>query len=96
MSGEEGVKYDKDKPRWGLLPWDGLAPVVDVLTYGAKKYAPDNWRKVPGWEWRYWDAAHRHLAAYGRGEKTDPETGLPHLAHAVCCLLFMLALEPHG
>lgn len=89
----EGAKYDRDKPRWGLLPMEALAHVVDVLTYGAKKYAPENWRKVQGWDWRYMDATFRHLAAYVRGEKLDPETGLPHLAHAVCCLLFMLALD---
>lgn len=89
----KGMKYDKDKPRWDLLPFKGLAGVVDVLTHGAKKYTPENWRKVEGWEWRYLGAALRHLSAWKGGEKIDPESGLPHLAHAVCCLLFMLELD---
>ena len=41
-----GVKYDSDKPKWNLLPWDELEDVVKVLTFGAKKYAPDNWKFV--------------------------------------------------
>ena len=27
------------------------------------------------------------------GEQLDPESKLPHLAHAVCCLLFILWFE---
>ena len=27
-------------------------------------------------------------------DTTDPESGRPHLAHAACCVLFALALEP--
>jgi hypothetical protein len=42
---------------------------------------------------RYFDAAQRHLWAWWEGEARDPESGLPHLAHAVACLLFVLALE---
>lgn len=26
-------------------------------------------------------------------ERLDPESGLPHLAHAACCLLFALELD---
>lgn len=99
-SGEvKGVKYDKDKPKWSLLPFKALAEVVDVLTYGARKYAPDNWKKVPDARTRYVDAAFRHFTAYINGEKNDSETGLNHLAHAICCLLFLLAFdkgEHHG
>jgi hypothetical protein len=90
---ERGVKHDAGKPEWHLFPWDGAEPVVRVLERGARKYAPDNWRRVPGWRHRYLDAAVRHLAADALGERADPETGLPHLAHATCCLLFVLALD---
>jgi hypothetical protein len=89
----EGSKYDKDKAMWGLLPPVATGSEVDVLTYGAKKYAPENWRKVKGWRWRYLDAAFRHLFAYMRGEFNDPESGLPHLAHVLCCVKFLLELE---
>ena len=89
----EGRKFDQGKPRYGLLPPEALADVVAVLTYGANKYAPDNWRKVDNAIFRYFDAAQRHIWAYARGEITDPESGYPHLAHAACCLLFMLELD---
>lgn len=88
-----GIKYDNDKPQWSLLPFKALKEVVDVLTYGAKKYAPDNWKKVPNAKQRYIDAGFRHFTAYAAGEKLDPETGKSHLAHAMCCLLYLLAFE---
>ena len=88
-----GVKYDNDKPQWSLLPFKALTEVVEVLTYGAKKYAPDNWKKVPNAKQRYIDASFRHLTAYVGGEKLDSETGKSHLAHALCCILYLLAFE---
>ncbi len=88
-----GVKYDNDKPRWSLVPFKAFTEVVDVLTYGAKKYAPDNWKKVPDARRRYIDAGFRHFTAYASGEKLDPETGKSHLAHAMCCMLFLLAFD---
>lgn len=88
-----GVKFDGGKARWSLLPWEAVKQVVDVLTYGAQKYAPDNWRKVPEWKDRYDSALERHLVAWRMGEWLDPETKLPHLAHALCCGLFLLAME---
>ncbi len=89
----EGAKLDAGKPRWSLLPWQAVARVVEVLEYGARKYAVDNWRLVPDARRRYFDAAQRHLLAWWGGELVDAESGLPHLAHAACCALFLLAFE---
>jgi hypothetical protein len=86
----EGIKYDDSKLKWSLLPWKQVEEVVKVLQHGAKKYAPDNWKKVQPYKERYFNAAMRHLMAWYWGEKNDPETGLNHLAHAACCILFML------
>jgi len=88
-----GVKYDQDKPQWTLVPFKALDEVVKVLTVGAKKYAPDNWKKVPNARQRYIDAAFRHMSAYASGEKLDDETGKSHLAHAMCCFLFLMAFD---
>ena len=90
-----GVKFDKDKPKWNLLPWSEVEDVVKVLTFGAKKYAPDNWKFVDDADNRYMDAAMRHLVAYQQGEGYDPESGEHHVAHAMCCLLFMLWHDKH-
>lgn len=89
----DGRKFDTDKPMMGLIPPLAEEALARVLTFGAKKYAPDNWRKVEDKERRYMDAMLRHLNAHRRGEKEDPETGESHLAHAACCVMFMLELE---
>jgi hypothetical protein len=31
----------------------------------------------------------RHIWAWKEGEQNDPETGRHHLAHAMCCLMFL-------
>lgn len=86
----EGRKDDSGKPPWDLLPYDALDDVVAVLMYGATKYAPRNWEAGMRWG-RLFAAAMRHMRAWWGGEDSDPETGLPHLAHAACCILFLLA-----
>lgn len=86
----EGVKYDEGKPRWDLLPYEELSKVVDVLTFGAKKYADDNWKRVPNAKARYIRAGMGHFTKWIRGERCDDETGISHLAHAICCLLFLM------
>lgn len=86
-----GVKHDQGKTEWTLLPWKSLKEIVDVLTFGKIKYSRDNWKNVePD---RYKDALLRHIFAWLEGEKLDPESGKHHLAHAGCCLLFLLWFE---
>lgn len=89
----KGRKDDQGKPSWSLLPWAALAEVVAVLDLGAAKYEPDNWKYVPNARQRYTDAALRHLTAWMRGQPRDPETNRSHLAHAACCILFLLWLD---
>ena len=90
------VKDDAGKTRFGLLPPNALARVADELTYGAKTYSPNNWCQNADWS-RYIDALHRHLNAWEAGEDIDPESGgHHHLAHAGCCLLFLLEYATSG
>lgn len=91
-----GLKFDTDKPRLELLDRAWLEQVASVLGFGAKKYAAHNWRKGLQ-QSRLIGAALRHLHAHNSGEDLDPESGLPHLAHASCCLMFatgMMATRP--
>ncbi len=90
---ELGRKDDREKLRFDLIPLAAERSVAAVLTYGAMKYAPDNWRHVPDARARYHAAARRHVSAWASGEHLDPESGLPHLAHAACCLLFLLEFD---
>lgn len=91
-----GRKDDADKPRWDLFPFGPATEVVKVLTFGAAKYGDENWQRVTNPRARYFAAAIRHLAARQTGEKKDPESGLWHTAHAICCLLFYLWFELKG
>ena len=88
-----GRKETQGKLRWSLLPWDAIEQIVRVLEAGAVKYSVDNWRSVANWRQLYFDAAHRHITAWWGGQRCDPESGLHHLAHAGCDLLFLLALD---
>lgn len=85
-----GLKDDKLKPRWELLPLDACEQVVNILTFGAKKYAPNNWQLVEDAENRYYAALMRHLKAWRSGEERCPESGELHLAHAGCNVIFLL------
>lgn len=91
-----GKKEDTGKLDWSLLPPDEIEEIVKVLQHGAKKYAPDNWKKVEGGRRRYFNAALRHLWAWWKGESKDPESGLSHLAHSVCCMIFLLWMEKNN
>jgi len=85
----DGIKFDADKPRWDLVPWDEMEDVARVITFGAKKYGANDWKHVPQAQERYFSAALRHLVAWKCGEVLDPESGLPHLSHAVASLLIL-------
>ena len=91
-----GTKDDGGKTLWRYMPWKSLRHVADVLAYGAKKYAPDNWKKVEDGKMRYFDAAMRHLTDWkedGPFDNGPKGSGLRHLAHAACCCLFALWFE---
>ena len=86
------AKADAGKPRIGLIPHEAIRQTAEVLTIGAAKYGADNWVNCPDWS-RYFDAMERHIWAWKSGEDADPETGKSHLAHAMCCLSFLIAYQ---
>jgi hypothetical protein len=87
-----GTKYDSGKLPYHLLPPELLESIAEVLDFGAKKYAPRNWELGMSWS-RVFSALMRHMWAWFRGEDKDPETGFSHLAHAACCIAFLLTYE---
>ncbi len=92
-----GIKFDTQKTQPGLLYKDlvnACAAVIRVLDLGAKKYSRANYLKVE--DVRYEEAMLRHLQAYFQGEAVDPESGESHLAHVVCCVMFMLEKKARG
>jgi len=93
MSSEEkikqGQKFDQGKPDLSHISQTLVEEVARVREFGAKKYARNNWRI--GFKYtRSIAAALRHLFAYNEGQDLDPESGLLHISHAICCLEHLL------
>jgi hypothetical protein len=81
-----------EKTRFDLVPFTAIGEIADVLAYGANKYTANNWCRGTKWG-RYFSALCRHIFAWWRGEDRDPETGFSHLAHAGCCLIFLMEFQ---
>lgn len=92
----EGRKDDGGKLLMHLFPVEAYRSIVRVLMFGAKKYGEFNWSKLERPEVRYYNAAMRHLMSWHNREGVDPDTGESHLAHAACCIVFLLTLEARG
>ena len=88
-----GLKYDTGKLLFSLIPPETTRALAQVLTFGAQKYAPNNWQLVENGKDRYLDALFRHLDAYRSGEALDPESGLSHLSHALTNVAFLHYLD---
>ena len=73
-----------------LIPKAGLIFASKVMELGANKYGPYNWRSNAVKEQVYIDAAMRHLMLAESGEDADPESGQPHYAHVIACMLILL------
>ena len=85
-------KNDSGKLRWHLFHWPSLERILEVLEHGVDEYGEDNWKECDD-ENRYLNALQRHISARFQGEIRDPKTGLSHLAHAGCCIIFLLFME---
>jgi hypothetical protein len=94
---EPGKRFDAGKPPLAMLPFPALREIAKVLEYGAriKGYGDWNWRKGTSYS-RVLSCTLRHLAAWAERENNDVESGLPHLAHAICDALFLLQYELDG
>lgn len=91
-----GKKFDSEKLKVELLYStlvNELEDVAKVLTFGANKYGRNNWQELDEGFERYSAALFRHINARLKGQHNDPESGLTHLSHAACCLLFMMHLD---
>lgn len=87
----EAIKHDSGKADWSLMPFEAVEEINKVLEFGAKKYAAHNWKQGGGFKYtRILNSLLRHIFAFMRGEDKDPESGLSHMAHAGCNILFIL------
>ena len=92
MTEPSGIKNDQEKAPMSLLDYYALEQIALVLKFGAQKYAPHNWRN--GFQFtRLTDASLRHIGQWLSGEDKDQESGISHIAHAACSMLFLLWME---
>jgi len=90
------MKYDGGKPKLSLIYSSFLTDVAKVREYGVKKYgADDGWKSTDAI--KHYDACLRHMfqamEAYKNNsieEMLDAESGVSHLAHAACNIMFLI------
>jgi Domain of unknown function (DUF5664) len=85
---ELGIRENQGKPKWSLVDFDALVPMVRVLEYGSSKYHPDNWKKGL----KYTEVSEsllRHVFAFLDGEDNDPESKLLHVGHILSNAMFL-------
>ena len=85
---DQGLRYNNGKLKWSLVSWAALTPMVEVLMFGAKKYASFNWCKGLKYT-EISESLQRHLNAFMEGEDNDPESKLSHIGHILCNAMFL-------
>lgn len=90
----QGVKFDAGKPRFDLVDPYAVEGLANVLTFGAHKYAANNWRGGMPYS-RLIASLERHLAEFKKGIDLDPESGLPHIDHLGCNWHFLSYFTKH-
>jgi len=78
--------------------WPETASALGCLGLldGALKYGRSNFREIGVRASIYYDAARRHLNKWFEGEDCDPDSGLPHLAHALACIAIVVDAQAAG
>ncbi len=88
-----GMKFDGEKNRMNLIPPETLESIGGVLTYGANKYEPNNWKNIG--KDRYTAALLRHLVDYMKDPKSTDESGYLHIEHVLANAVFLSYFETH-
>lgn len=84
-----GARHNQGKMRYDLIPPYPMEQIAKVMTKGAEKYAPHNWKKGMPWS-EVMGSLERHYEAFKAGEDFDDETGLYHMAHVAVNAQFLI------
>ena len=85
---DKALRYNEGKPRWSLVDFKSLEGMVRVLEFGADKYDKDNWKKGEHTS-KICESLLRHLFAHMSGKRIDEESGLSHIDHVACNVMFL-------
>ena len=87
-----GARRTDRKPRFDLIPFEFLESVAEVLTSGAVKYGPYNWKRGrKDFFLDAWNHAFVHLQKFKEGDRSED-----HLAHLACNVAFMVWAVKNG
>lgn len=79
---QEGLRYNEGKSRVDLIPAEVLLELGRLYGYGARKYAPNNWRQGLSYTETYGSLC-RHLYAWFAGASMDQENNCHHLVSVI-------------
>lgn len=83
-----GRHFDQGKVRMDLVDPNFVEGLAKVLTFGATKYGDNNWKGGIDFT-RILGSIDRHLNEIKKRNDIDKESGLPHIHHIACNLMFL-------
>ena len=93
---QAGIKNDANKTRYDLVDWPFVEGMANVMTANVGKHDDDTWKSIKPFRQKHFSALMRHVVKWLCGEKLDAETGLSHLYHAACRLMFLAWGDKNG
>lgn len=92
---EQGLRFNDNKLRYDLMEPFAQQELARVFTFGAKKYAANNWLKGMDWT-KCLASLKRHVAEWELGQDFDDETKCFHMAHAAWNALALVSYVKHA
>ena len=87
-----GTRRTDRKPRFDLIPFEFLESVAEVLTRGAARYGPCNWKRGrKDFFLDAWNHAFVHLQKFKEGDRSED-----HLAHLACNVALLIWAVKNG
>lgn len=87
MSLLQAQRFNTNKPKWSLVDFKSLIPLVDVLEFGAKKYDVHQWKQGLNRE-EILESTYRHLIELMDNQELDEESKLHHTGHVMANMMF--------
>lgn len=87
MSNNKAIRHNKGKPKWSLVHYGSMVPMIRALEHGLREYGKDNWKKGLD-PTEILESIQRHLASIMDGELVDPSTGVSHMGHIQANAMF--------
>lgn len=84
----KGDRFNEGKLKWGLVSFEALRPMVEVLEFGANKYSSWNWTKGLKYT-EICESLLRHIYSFLSREDEDKESKLYHVGHILCNAMFL-------